>query len=358
MKKIFYKIVVIPALFCLTSCMNDDILPVSVIDLYGSRGVFIVNEGNYLYGNSSLTYYDFETQKVINNLYSAANGVPLGDIAYSMQIYQGKGYIVVNNSGCIHVVDANNLLHLGTIEGLPSPRNILFLGNNIALVSDLYARGISIVNTNTLEVTGKINTGGTSLPFYQHPTENLIKIGGNIFTNCWSFDNKVLVISAETLSVIDSITVGIQPLAMVKDKNNNLWVINDGGYSGNPFGWEKPSLMMINSTSLKVEKRMDFSSLNDLVGPITINTTGDSLYFIRNHIYKMHIDESSLPSEPLILGNGNNFRTLSTDPLSGDLFIADAVDFLSEGRVYRYKSDGNPVDTINVGIIPGGFCFN
>ncbi len=345
-------------LIVLTSCMKEDVLPISTIDLFGSRGVFIVNEGNYLYGNSSLCYYDIDKKEVINNVFTKANGIPLGDVAYSMNIYDGKGYIAVTNSSCIHVVDLNSMLMLGTIENLPSPRHILFLNSEIALVSDLYARGISIVNTKTLEVTGKINTGGTSLPFYQHPTENLIKIGSKIYTNCWSFDNKVLVISAETLTVIDSIVVGIQPLAMVKDKNNNLWVINDGGYSGNPLGWEKPSLMRINSSTFEVENRMDFTSLNDIVGPITTNTNGDSLYFIRNHIYKMHIDDNVLPSEPFVLGNEKNFRTLITDPLTGDLYIADAADFMSEGKVYRFSSNGSPLDTIDVGIIPGNFCFN
>ena len=40
----------------LSGCMKEGTLPISEIDLYGSRGVFIVNEGNYLYGNSSLSY--------------------------------------------------------------------------------------------------------------------------------------------------------------------------------------------------------------------------------------------------------------------------------------------------------------
>ena len=40
----------------------------------------------------------------------------------------------------------------------------------------------------------------------------MICIGDKIFVNCWSFDNKVLVISTESLTVTDSIEVGIQPM--------------------------------------------------------------------------------------------------------------------------------------------------
>ncbi|PKP37114.1 MAG: cell surface protein [Bacteroidetes bacterium HGW-Bacteroidetes-15] len=338
--------------------MDEDLFPITPYNLYGSRGVFIVNEGNYLYGNGSLSYYDINSKEVINSVYSLANGVPLGDVAYSMTIYDGKGYIVVNNSSSIKVVDANTLLHFGTITDLPSPRHILFLNDESAMISDLYARGISIINPKTLSVVGKIKTGGSTMPFYQHSTENLVKIGNKVFTNCWSFDNKVLVISTESLAVIDSIEVGIQPLAMVKDKNNNLWVINDGGYAGNPVGHEIPSLMRINSQSHQVEFRLNFPSLNDIVGQIATTPAGDSLYFISNNIYKMSIDDTVLPQEPLIQKNGRNFRALGIDPITGDVYVSDAVDFMSEGAVYRYASNGAVIDTFDVGIIPGNFCFN
>ena len=107
----------------LSGCMKEGTLPISEIDLYGSRGVFIVNEGNYLYGNSSLSYYDIDSKQVINNIYTTANGIPLGDVAFTMTLNKGKGYIVMNNSSCIHVVDANSLLHIGTIKNLTSPRH-------------------------------------------------------------------------------------------------------------------------------------------------------------------------------------------------------------------------------------------
>ncbi len=351
-------VIILFAVCALSSCMDEDLFPITPYNLYGSRGVFIVNEGNYLYGNGSLSYYDINSKEVINSVYSLANGVPLGDVAYSMTIYDGKGYIVVNNSSSIKVVDANTLLHFGTITDLPSPRHILFLNDESAMISDLYARGISIINPKTLSVVGKIKTGGSTMPFYQHSTENLVKIGNKVFTNCWSFDNKVLVISTESLAVIDSIEVGIQPLAMVKDKNNNLWVINDGGYAGNPVGHEIPSLMRINSQSHQVEFRLNFPSLNDIVGQIATTPAGDSLYFISNNIYKMSIDDTVLPQEPLIQKNGRNFRALGIDPITGDVYVSDAVDFMSEGAVYRYASNGAVIDTFDVGIIPGNFCFN
>jgi DNA-binding beta-propeller fold protein YncE len=338
--------------------MDDEVIQTSPVDLYGSRGVFIVNEGNYLYGNSSLSYYDIDTKEVVSEIFSLANGIPLGDVGYSMAVRNGKGYIVVNNSGCIHVVDVNTLLLIKTITGLTSPRHILFIDDDKALVSDLYGRGVSVIDLQTNEIQGKIKTGGASLPFYQHSTENLIRVGNKVYTNCWSYDSKILEISLETLTVTDSIEVGIQPWAMVKDVDNKIWVVNDGGYAGNPFGHEVPSLMRINTTTNTVELRLNFSSLNDQIGQLATNPAGDSLYFIRNHLYKMHINSTSLPEQPIVSRDGRNFRALSVDPFTGDIYISDAVDFMGEGVVYRCKSSGTPIDTINSGITPTFFCFN
>lgn len=354
----FFSLMLIFFATLLSGCMDDDVIPISSVDLFGSRGVFIINEGNYLYGNSSLSYYDIESREVVNDMFSLANGVPLGDVAYSMSIHNGKAYIVVNNSGCIHVVDANTLLYEGTIENLPSPRHMLFVDDDLALVSDLYARAISIVNISTNQVEGTIKTGDLSMPYYRHSSEQLVRVGTKVYTNSWSYNNQVLVIDLEQMQMVDSIRVGIQPLAMVKDKNSNLWVINDGGFAGGPMGTEAPSLMMINTATNTVAKRFDFSSTTDVVGQMATNAAGDSLFYICNHLFAMSINDTELPAEPLILRNGRTFRALGVDSQTGDIFISNASDFMSEGTVYRYTSVGAPIDTIGVGIIPGNFCFN
>ncbi len=358
MRKVFHLSIFTLIAFAFNGCMDDEVIPVSSVDLYGSRGVFIVNEGNYLYGNSTLSYYDINTKEVINDIFSVANGIPLGDVAYSMVIRNGKGYIVVNNSGCVHVIDANTILLEKTIEGLTSPRNILFLNDNTALVSDLYARGISIVDLLSNNVVEKIKTGSLSMPFFQHPTENILQIGNRIFTNCWSYDNKVLVIDAESLAVVDSVEVGIQPMKMVADANGKIWVMNDGGYFGSPFGSEKPSLMRLNSQTLEVELRLNFASQMDRVGQMATNPAGDTLYYICNHLFRMPVSSETLQLNPFVSRNGRNFRALGVDPITGNVFISDATDYTSEGSIYVYMPSGSPVDTLSVGIIPTSFCFN
>lgn len=341
----------------LASCMDGYAPSPTPVDLYGSRGVFVVNEGNFLYGNSSLCYYDYETKTVINDIFYMANAVPLGDVAYSMHIHHGRGYIVVNNSGCIHAVDANTLELRGTITGLVSPRKILFLNSTLGLVSDLYGRAVAIVDFEAMRVVGSIPTGSPLLPFHQHGTEDLVRIGGSIYSNSWSFDSILLVIDAESLTVVDTISVGIQPLSLVADGNNMLWVLNDGGYPGNPFGYESPSLMRINPNTRAIELQLGFPK-GTAVSGLDLNPAGDTLYILARHVYAMGIDSPQLPAQPLIPSNGRNLKALGVDPVDGRLLVADAMDFMSEGKVYVYSPTGLAIDTFGVGIIPGGFSFN
>lgn len=62
------------------------------------RGVFITCEGNFGWDNASLSFYDPAARSVENEIFIRANGMKLGDVAQSMTLHKGRGYVVVNNS--------------------------------------------------------------------------------------------------------------------------------------------------------------------------------------------------------------------------------------------------------------------
>ena len=160
------------------------------------RGLFITNEGNFQYGNASLSCYDPETKHVENEVFFRANGFKLGDVAQSMTIRNGVGWIVVNNSHVIFAIDVDTFKEVGRITNFTSPRYIHFLSDEKAYVTQLWDNRIFIVNPERYEITGYIECPGMTME--SGSTEQMVQYGKYVYVNCWSYQNRILKIDSET----------------------------------------------------------------------------------------------------------------------------------------------------------------
>jgi DNA-binding beta-propeller fold protein YncE len=324
------------------------------------KGLFICNQGNFMYGNASLSYYDPETREVLNDVFFNTNALPLGDVAHSMVVRDSLGYVVLNNSGRIYIVHTHTFEVVGKITGLTSPRFMHFINESKAYVSDLYARSIAIVNPLSMEVTGSIPVSNHESDFSQHATEQMVQVDKYVYTNCWSYDNQILVIDSQTDRVVDSIEVIKQPNSMVLDRYQTLWVLSDGGFPESPYGYELPGLMKIDAGSGEAELVHRFSE-GALPSGLSINGSGDTLYFLNGGVYRHAVgsmkDPELIIDSPYPAGVQGGFYALEVDPVSSELYVADAMDFVQRGMVYRYTPDGEAVDAFLAGIGPGRFCF-
>lgn len=312
-----------------------------------------------MFGNSSLSFYRPDSLKVYNQVFFNANIFPPGDVLQSMTLLDSMAYLVINNSGKILVMNAGTFRHVATISGLGSPRFIEIVDQHKAYVSNLHARSITIIDPLSFEITGTIDVGGT--------TEQMVRHGEALFATGWSMNNQVYKIDAGTDTVIDSLTVALQPNSIVADRNGVLWVLSDGAYQGAPCGWEWPALSKIDPESFSVMEKFTFPEKNLSPIRLSVNGTGDTIYFISHGwtnasgsgsgVYRMSVDAVRLPEEPFIRAEGRLFYGLGVDPECSDIYVSDAMDYLQPGLVYRYSASGNPLDTFGVDIAPGSFCF-
>ena len=339
------------AISVLFSCSEKETIDPDTISIK-SGGVFITNEGNFSTANSSLSYYYPETFEISNNLFYKANNVPLGDVAQSITINNNMIYLVINNSGLVYGVNRETLEYEGKINGLISPREMIFIDNNKAYISDLYSTEITVANPNTFEITGSIELRKSS--------DCMVKSGSKIFAANWSMlnqtklNNTVMVIDSENDMLVDSIIVGIEPNSMATDKDGSLWVLCSGGFMNN----EVPTLWKINIASLEILKTYTVGEIMQSPDNLCINGSGDSLYFLNSGVYSMSIYDQVLPNNAIISESSHNYYSLGIDPKTSEIYISDALNYNQNGVVYRYNSTGEMISSFDVGIIPGSFGFN
>lgn len=328
---------------CLGACVKDkpqDPMKQQVL-LSSAKKVYVVNEGNFGTGNSSISLYDPETNVVIEDVYHAQNNTYLGDVAQSLGSVNGKFYAVVNNANKIIVCDGN-FKKTGQISGLRSPRFILAVTGNKAYVSDLYADSIAIVDLNTNRKTGAIACKGK--------TEQMALIFNKAFvTN--TERNYVYVINTATDLLTDSIEVGLNASSLVIDKNDKVWVLS----SGNQLK-AAARLSRIDPVNGQIELALHFDA-NAYPGNLCMNRAGDTLYFLNGGIYRMAVTQQALPSTAFVAKGSRNFYGLGVRPEDYSIYAADALDYSQRSNIYVFGANGEQKFTFKAGFLSNGFYF-
>ena len=360
MKKTLFNILILGIVMAFVSCGGDDPKPE---ETNIAKGLFVLNEGTYTYASSSLTFYDPEADTVENNLFYRVNLAPLGDAANSMMIDETGMYIVVNSSKYIYKVDEKTMKYEAKLDGFTSPRHMLSINKNKAYVSDLESTGLWIVDPETMQMAGFIETGNT--------TEKMVRVGNEVVVTNWSnfyqpntSNSTIQFVNIETNQLVDEMNVTAEPHSIVLDKYNNIWVLCSGGYMP-PC---EPALFCINPATRQIVKRFDFGE-GDYPSSMAIDKSGENLYILNGgfgtlDLYKMSVDADALPTTALVNSqqttdsSPKSFSTVAVSPENGDIYITDVKDYVQNGDVLRYDNNGNYIGKFEAGIIPGAMMFN
>ena len=343
------------AITVITSCKKDQVIDNGGVVVPGDyeNGYFVTNEGNFGTGNGAISFVTDEGT-VDNAVFESVNSFVLGDVVQSMNKINDNAYILVNGSSKIEVATIADMKSVATID-VVSPRFIAKVSDSKAYVTDWGINGVQVIDltTNTVSSTITCGAGPEGIVVSDvSPFAYVCNLGG------FGLDNTVSVIDIENDVVVSTLEVGDRPNSVVVDANGAVWVLT-GGYTEYDAAWNVVSETAGNLVKIvgnTIEATYAFAVGNhpeDLV----INDAGTTLYYSDGSwskaVYAFDIVGTELPTIALI---NKSFYALGCS--NGYIYGTDAVDYVQSGWSFTYSIDGNVVDSAQVGIIPGGYCFN
>lgn len=320
------------------------------------KGVFIVNEGAFLAGNGSITYYNPISGAIKQNIFINPAGDFAGDVVQSLIFNEDKAYVVVNGDNKIEVVNASTFKSIQTIvhPDLDKPRYVEIInGKAYISVWGAYDEFFSLIDSYVLVYDLTSNTVVKKIDTNEG-TENLLYNGQRLFASNYNYGSSstVSVINPSDNSLVGNIQLEAGPAGMVIDANGKLWVVCVGGW-----GAANGQLFRVNPETLVVE---DMITITGVPG-MDIATTPDKqniIYSVGTSVFSIPVSATEAPSVALF--NAENVvsnYSLSVDQSNGDIWIGDAPSFSSTGKVYSYSSSGVFSNSFDAGIGPTQIVF-
>ncbi len=338
-----------------TSCSNDDEIIETPLGAY-DNGVLILNQGGFGNGNASMSFLSDDLNTFQNNIFALVNPtIILGDTAQDIGFYNDLAYIVLNVSNKIEIVNRYTLARVGSIStGLSNPRYIVF-ANGKGYVSN-WGNGTSPSDDYIAVINLSTNSLLSPIPVVEGP-ERMIVNSNKLYVahqGGFGFGSTVSVVNT-TNNAVTSIAVGDVPNSL-KIANGVLYVLCGG----------KPSfaaietagkLAKINLTNDTVTSSIDFAVTSH---PSNLEIENSDLYYtVDSGIFKSTLTATTLPTSALFTTTSQGvYGVYSFAVENNKIYVGDAVDYSSNGKVYVYSLTGALVSDKTVGIIPAGFYFN
>ncbi|MFC7666926.1 YncE family protein [Hymenobacter humi] len=323
-----------------------------------TTGVFVLSEGQFGAGDGAVSAFDKATKALTVDAFGSANGAAkLGDVVQDMGVQGSRGYVVVNGSNKIEVVNLPDFKTVGTIAGLDQPRFFTSTSATRGYVTEWrgpytgYLPGVlSILDLGTNTVTSRVTVG-------RNP-EQPLALGGKVYVPN-SLDNTISVIDEGTGRLSATLTVADGPSSLVADKGGNIWVLCTGFVSyiaTAPYIVQTSAgtLLRFSPNAPATQLKLTFPATGS-PGKLRINPAKDQLYYsFGGAEYQLSTAATALPTTPFIR---RSFSGFAIDPRDNTVFATVSPSYNSNGRFIRYQPTGVPIDSFNVKVGPNGFVF-
>lgn len=324
------------------SCTKEPV-PGPAGDPTATYDLLVLNEGLWGTNDGSISAVSSATGEVVSDLFSAANGRGLGDVAQDAALYGCKLYVVVFGSSTLEVCDPSTAQSIKQISFAGrSPRFIVFHEDK-AYVS-CYNKYVYKIDTASLAIVDSCLLSGMQ-------PESMCVVGSRLYVvNSWQYDESGNAVYDNTLSVVDlasfqeerKITVGLNPFKVMRVDDSHLLVGFNGNYGSQPSGMEIINLADDSRTDIGTPAS-GFDICNGYLYSYAFSyTTGQAEYW--------KTDLATLSKTQLPIGAGvKTAYGIKVDPATGDIYITDSQQFRSNGDLRCYSPSGTLKWTVEVG---------
>jgi len=344
----------VPLLLVIFAACNsnptEDLGPVPLL----TQGVYVLNQGVPGRGNSTLTYFVPDSDKVYQDVSWSANGRPLGDTGNEVAVFGTSAYLVMSGSDKIEVMRTSDNTSVATIL-LKSGRNpfgFVAVGTKGYVTNHIASGSVTVIDLTSYTILlDSISVG----PY----PEGITAIGSKVYV-CNAdrgFGQTVSVIDATTDRVSRTITVGDGPSCADVAPDGSVWIMCTGSFAGpsNPNG-ETPGRIFVIDPYYDIVVDSIFVGGHPSGMAISLD---DYAYVVEgNHVLKYSTQVDELVTSGLVVGSlTSNYCAIAVDDYTNSIYVADARDFVQNGEVRIYAADGSPQGRFDAGVAPVSIAF-
>lgn len=332
-----------------------------------SREVLILNAGFELEDFATLSTFIVDDADAEHNLYQKANKNFMGQNGIDAIRDENGMFILLNGSSKLIQIDPETYELIDQITGLENPRHIQRVRNRIAYISSWNRDGVYKVNTNSGKILDFIKTGLGPGDMTVDEDFVFIPNTGGAFN-----DSTVIMRSASTDTLIDTLFVGHRPNSIVVDEERNMFVLC-GGFPDdqNPFNstfgslWhyhlDSIQMALDSNLTLEAEDTLIFPDNNLRPNRLRLSADGEFLLYMSQEddsdIFRMRKTANKFPDQPFLSGDYDYF---DIDTKFSEIYVVDdgAEGNKLNSRVLRFDSEGGLISDFQSDTRPRSFIFD
>lgn len=327
-------------------------------------GAYVLNTGNWGGNDASIQYLDFQTGKLSEDLYAAANGEGLGDLGQDLCVYGSKIYVTVSGSSKVVIMDRKckvlKSIPVATEDGTPvEPRYMAACEGKVYFTA--YDGTVSRIDTTSMAIDGKLNLiDAGAQTGYDHP-EAITSANGKLYVNIsgYSKGKWLAVVDAASFTKLKDIEVMLNPYTQcITAEDGYVYFVSNGNYAGSP---SLTPDQYIYGTMQRLDPETD--QVEQVCRATYIANAVEKMYILYSEYYMPDVARAYVrdlktgdEQEFMDMADLQSANGLAVDPASGDVYVFD-VPYGAASDVHVYGADGTYKRTFEAGMSTSKMVF-